>query len=230
MPKLSLLRTVIRSNPSFFTVRADKNGLSSLLLRESPRFISTEAENQPPKDPPVENSFLETPGTGLVYGKLYGITRNTLKTDIVNLLEGCNLTLEDVKVDYSRSFTPLGMMVQFPSRQAYEQAARVISRRGRLNRLERADRSQWDILTPYDGKTVLLQGIPRNAVPEDVERFLSGCQYDSSSIQIFLRAAYPDPIKMATIRFPSQTEAMNAFITKNRAFCLNSQVTVRVLQ
>ena len=47
--------------------------------------------------------------SGLVYGKLFGITRHTLKTDIINMLEGCNLTMDDVKVDYNWSFTPNGM-------------------------------------------------------------------------------------------------------------------------
>lgn len=34
---------------------------------------------------------------------------------------------------------------------------------------------------------ILLHGIPRNALIEDVERFLSGCQYDSSSISFSTR-------------------------------------------
>ena len=47
--------------------------------------------------------------SGLVYGRLSGITKHTLRTDILNLLEGCNLTLQDVKVDYNRSYFPVGM-------------------------------------------------------------------------------------------------------------------------
>lgn len=110
---------------------------------------------------------------------------------------------------------------------------------------------------------VLLQGIPRSAIPDDIERFLSGCQYDASSMQIFLksllyiafgfysflssfsfslkrilcvtfllccRQAFPDPVKMALVRFPTPSLAMNAYITKNKGFCLNSQILVRVLQ
>lgn len=34
---------------------------------------------------------------------------------------------------------------------------------------------------------IMLQGIPRNALPDDIERFLTGCQYAASSMQIFLR-------------------------------------------
>ena len=45
----------------------------------------------------------------LVYGRLVGITKHTLRTDILNLLEGCNLTLPDVKVDYNRDYLPVGM-------------------------------------------------------------------------------------------------------------------------
>lgn len=72
-------------------------------------------------------------------------------------------------------------MVQFPSRNAYNAALRAISRNGRLIRLERvqwvdiiscfyipaeikfvhhlicwckADRTQWDLIAPFDGKAV----------------------------------------------------------------------------
>lgn len=34
---------------------------------------------------------------------------------------------------------------------------------------------------------VLLQNVPRIAVAEDVERFLSGCEYEASSISFMLR-------------------------------------------
>ncbi|XP_022143979.1 uncharacterized protein LOC111013764 [Momordica charantia] len=228
MSNLSLLRKEFGSH---FLSRAPRTSHGfPVFFRESPtiRLFSTEAE-QPPSEPPAD-SFLDTSKTGLVYGKLYGITRNTLKTDIVNLLEGCNLGLDDVKVDYNRSFTPTSMMMQFPSRQAYDNAIRVIGRKGRLYRLERADRSQWDLLSPYNGKTVLLQGLPRNAMQEDVERFLSGCNYDATSINMFFRASVPEPMRMATVLFPSPTQAMHAFLTKNRGFCLNNQILMRVLQ
>ncbi|XP_022972751.1 uncharacterized protein LOC111471264 [Cucurbita maxima] len=227
MSALGLLRKALGSH--FVTPSARANHGLPVFFRQSPRFFSTEGE-QPPLEPPAD-SFLDTSKTaGLVYGKLYGITRNTLKTDIVNLLEGCNLNLDDVKVEYNRSFTPTSMMMQFPSRQAYDNAFRVIGRKGRLYRLERADRSQWDILSPYNGKTVLLQGIPRNALVEDVERFLLGCDYDATSINMFFRASFPEPMRMATVLFPSPTQAMHAFLTKNRGFCLNNQILMRVLQ
>lgn len=45
----------------------------------------------------------------MVYGKVFGTTRHTLKSDIVNLLEGCNLTLEDVRGHYNGLYTPAGM-------------------------------------------------------------------------------------------------------------------------
>lgn len=47
--------------------------------------------------------------SGLVYGKLTGMTKHTLKSDIVNLLEGCKLTEDDVKVNYTRNYMPVGM-------------------------------------------------------------------------------------------------------------------------
>ncbi|XP_059463225.1 uncharacterized protein LOC132192052 [Corylus avellana] len=227
MSKLRLLGTALRSNITDRTVRANP-GLP-LLLRDSPRRFSTESE-QPPQDSAV-NQFLHTPDTGSVYGKLFGATRHTLKTDIVKMLDGCKLTMDDLKFDYNRIFTPMGVVVQFPSRSAFDQAMRMITRKGRLYRLERADRSQWDSLMPYNGKTVLLQGLPRNATPYDVERFMTGCAHDAG-IELFLRARAesPDPIKMALVRFSSQIEAMNAFIKKNRGFCLNNQILLRVIQ
>uniref|UniRef100_A0A2N9F7M6 Uncharacterized protein n=1 Tax=Fagus sylvatica TaxID=28930 RepID=A0A2N9F7M6_FAGSY len=209
MSKLGVIGTALRSNFTVRTFRASYGISDTWLLRQSPRRFSTEAE-QPPQDSAVD-SFLKTPDT-----------------DIINMLEGCNLTMDDVKVDYNWSFTPNGMMVQFPSRFAYDKAVKAIGRKGRLYRLDRADRSQWDLIKPYSGKTVLLQGLPRTAIPEDVERFLTGCEYDSSSIEMFLRSTLPD--KWATVRFPSKTEAMNVFIKKNRGICHNNQILVRVLQ
>ncbi|POO02460.1 Ribosomal protein [Trema orientale] len=217
MSKLGLVRTAIRS---VRTVRASGHGFHA-------RRFSTESEPQQTQDQAVD-SFLRTSAPGSVYARLHGITRNTLKTDIVNLLEGCNLGLEDVKVDYLRNYNPAAMLVHFSSTQAYEQANRTINRKGRLYKLERVGKPQWDFVAPYDGKTVLLQGVPRNAIFLDIERFLSGCEYDASSVQFFLRAGFPD--KMATVRFPSQTQAMNCFITRNKGFCLNNRILVRVLQ
>lgn len=49
------------------------------------------------------------PESGLVYGRLIGITKYTMRTDVLNLLEQCNLTLEDVKVDYNRNYLPVSM-------------------------------------------------------------------------------------------------------------------------
>ncbi|KAI8018840.1 EID1-like F-box protein 2 [Camellia lanceoleosa] len=46
---------------------------------------------------------------------------------------------------------PLRRMIQFPS--AYDAAIRAINRKARLYKLERADRSQWDFITPYGGKS-----------------------------------------------------------------------------
>ncbi|XP_057461657.1 uncharacterized protein LOC130751924 [Actinidia eriantha] len=224
---MNVLRNAAKSHRLIRIGGHRNQGLSSL-LRDWPRRFSTEAE-QPSKDS-SSDAFLQTPSTGLVYGKLFGITKHTTKSDIVNLLEGCEVSLNDIKVDYAKSFAPSGMMIQFPSRFAYDAAIRAIGRKGRLYRLDRADRSQWDLMISYDGKAVLLQGIPRTAVPDDIERFLSGCTVDASTMQIFVRQAFPDPIRMAIIHFPTKAQAMHAFMTKNRGFCLNTQILVRVLQ
>ncbi|CAI9779016.1 unnamed protein product [Fraxinus pennsylvanica] len=205
-------------------------GLASI-IRGPSRLFSTEADeasegqNQDPSSP-----FLQTPTSGLVYGRLSGITKHTAKSDIVNLLEGCHLGLDDVKVEYSRSYMPSSIVVQFSSRTAYNAALRAIGRHGRLFRLERADRTQWDLIAPFDGKAILLQGIPRNALPDDIERFLTGCQYDASSMQIFMRQTNQGPMRMAVVRFPNPALATHAQVTKNRGFCLNNQISVQVLR
>ncbi|KAJ0476558.1 hypothetical protein HanHA300_Chr13g0478711 [Helianthus annuus] len=61
--------------------------------------------------------------------KLFGITKNTLKSDVLSLLEECKLSVDDLKVDYNP-------MVQFPSRSAYDAALRAFARKGCLYRLE----------------------------------------------------------------------------------------------
>ncbi|WVZ13806.1 hypothetical protein V8G54_011372 [Vigna mungo] len=218
------------------------------------RCFSTEAE-QPPLNSTTPLPFFDVDHSGVTYGRLLGIRKHALKTDIINFLEGCNLTLEDVKFDYNRSLIPVSTLVQFPSRDSYDNAIRVIVKKGRLYKLDRADRSQWDIVKPYDGKTVthfqefleikvprimekdprniLIQGMPRTANFDDVVRALSGCEYDSNSINLFLRRGEEwaaEPIKLATVRFHSRTQAMNAFIAKNGTFCQNSRISVQVLQ
>ena len=184
----------------------------------------------PPHNP--TNPFLENADTGLAYGRMLGIHKNTLKTDVINFLEGLNLTLEDVKMEYTRSFIPRAMMVQFPSHNAMDEAVRMINRKGRLYKLERVNREEWDIVTPYNGKTILIQGIPRNAQFVDIERILSGCEFDHSSVNIFTRLT-PESSelnRMATVRFPSRTQAMNAFLTKNGTYCINNRILIQVLQ
>uniref|UniRef100_A0A2N9IWZ7 Uncharacterized protein n=1 Tax=Fagus sylvatica TaxID=28930 RepID=A0A2N9IWZ7_FAGSY len=79
MSKLGVIGTALRSNFTVRTVRASYGISDAWLLRQSPRRFSTEAE-QPPQDSAVD-SFLKTPDTGLIYGKLFGITRHTLKSE-----------------------------------------------------------------------------------------------------------------------------------------------------
>ncbi|CAJ1947641.1 unnamed protein product [Sphenostylis stenocarpa] len=117
------------------------------------RCFSTEAE-QPPLDSTPPPPFLDIKHSGVTYGKLFGVRKHILKTDIINFLEGCDLTLEDVKMDYNRSFFPVSTLLQFPTRNSYDNAIRVIVKKGRLYKLDRADRSEWDQVKPYDGKTV----------------------------------------------------------------------------
>ncbi|CAN1142854.1 hypothetical protein LINPERPRIM_LOCUS26217 [Linum perenne] len=224
---MSLLRNGIRAA---FALRTSTSRLGSTwYLRDSANHFSTEAGQPPsPPEPSSVDPFLQTPG--VAYGRLFGGGRNTLKTDIINLLEGCDLGVEDIKFSYTRGFNPNAVLLQFPSRQAYDNAFKVIARKGRIYRLQRAERSEWDLQTPHYGKTVLLQGISNNVIAEDVERFLSGCEFDPSSIQFIRQGIPPNAVKAAVVKFESPVQAMNAFISKNGGFCLNSRVWMRVVQ
>ncbi|QCD92744.1 uncharacterized protein LOC114182701 isoform X2 [Vigna unguiculata] len=222
-----IVRAALRSNCSSSVCAFVQRSLGHPV-----RCFSTEAE-QPPLNSTTPPPFFDVEHSGVTYGRLFGIRKHVLKTDIINFLEGCNLTLEDVKLDYNRSLIPVSTLLQFPSRSSYDNAIRVIVRNGRLYKLDRADRSQWDIVKPYDGKTILIQGMPRAATYEDLVRTLSGCEYDSSSVNLFLRpgeGGTAEPIKLATVRFHSRTQAMNAYIAKNGTFCQNSRISIQVLQ
>ncbi|CAI0471664.1 unnamed protein product [Linum tenue] len=227
---MSLLRNGIRSA---FALRSSASGLGSPpFLLQSANHFSTEAGRplspaSAPANPSVD-PFLQNPGTA--YGKLFGNTRHTLKTDIINMLEGCDLGLEDIKFNYTRSYGPVAVLLQFPSRQAYDNAFKVIAKKGRLYRLQMANRSEWDLQQPFYGKTVLVQGVPPNAQLDDIERFLSGFDFDSSSIQFIRQGMPPNSIRTAVVKFASQVQAMNALISKNGAFCLNNRVVMRVIQ
>lgn len=220
---MNALRTSINSR---IRLARNNQGFNSLLL---PRQFSTESQTEAQNQNEAVDSFIRKPSSDLCYGRLQGITKYTTRSDVCNLLDGCELTLDDIRVEYNRSFAPVQTFVQFPSRNAFEAGLRT-TRRDRLHRLDLADRSAWDVVMPYEGKCILLQGMPRNALLEDVERFLSGCEYESSTLKMFLRAGNPDPIRMATVTFPSAALAMHACITKDRGFCLNNQISVRVLQ
>ncbi|KAL8504582.1 hypothetical protein ACS0TY_015953 [Phlomoides rotata] len=166
--------------------------------------------------------------SGSVYGRL-SITKHTTKSDVINLLEGSQLSPEKLKVEYNLAYIPLSMMVEFPSLSSYNTALKTISRKNRLYTLQRAEKADWEMVSPYDGKALILIGIPRNALPEDVERFLSGCQFDSSLLDMFFRTRNQATIRMARVHFRSQALAMHTFITKNRGFVLNNQINVEVL-
>ncbi|KAK8546331.1 hypothetical protein V6N13_067556 [Hibiscus sabdariffa] len=228
---MNLLRNAIKSHVSVRTIKPT-HALPSF-FREPPRRFSTEPnqQQQPPVAEASVDQFLDSASKGFAYGKLFGATKYTMKSDIISLLEGCNLTPDDIKFSYNRNFFPVAMMLRFPSPAAFSNATRTIRRFDQLYRLDRVDASDWDIVTPYNGKTVVLQGLPRSAAFEDIERFLSGCDYDSSSVQTFTstRTGSTNGFRLTTVQFPSHIQAMNACISKNRKLCLNNQVSVRVL-
>ncbi|XVE76282.1 hypothetical protein DITRI_Ditri12bG0159500 [Diplodiscus trichospermus] len=212
---MNLVRNAIQSHVLVRTIKPT-HALPPF-LRESPKRFSTETDQPQPPQPDVSvDQFLNSASKGFVHARLSGTMRHTMKSDIISLLEGCTLTPDDIKVSYSRSLFPVAMMLRFSSPALFSNATRIIRRFDRLYRLER----------------VVLQGIPRNALVEDIERFLSGCDYDSSSIQTvaFTRPGSTNVVRLTTVQFPSQIQAVNACITKNRSLCLNNQISVRVLQ
>jgi len=120
-------------------------------------------------------------------------------------------------------------LLRFPSKAAFTTAIRQTSQ-NRLYKMEAITPDVWDLKQSFDGKAVLLQGVPRNALPEDIERFLCGTNFEPPPFESFLRPGVPEPIRMVLVKFRTKTNAMNAFIAKNRSFCLNNQVSMRVLQ
>eukprot|EP00262_Sarcandra_glabra_P005291 TRINITY_DN1670_c1_g3_i3.p1 TRINITY_DN1670_c1_g3~~TRINITY_DN1670_c1_g3_i3.p1 ORF type:complete len:234 (-),score=12.61 TRINITY_DN1670_c1_g3_i3:265-966(-) len=208
MSKLNLLGNVLKSNG---LLHKPNQGLR-LLLRESPRSFSTGTEQKNPSPDP----FLEPP------------TRS-LPALVPRLSRWDKFKLTVTRLDQWSTITDQRVL-QFSSPTAFDLAQRQLNRKGRLYKLVKVDRGQWDPITSYDGKVALLQGIPRNALPEDVERFLCGCNFDASSLQIFVRQGLLDPMRMALVHFPTQIEAMNAVRMRNRSFCLNNPIMMRVLQ
>ncbi|MCD7467550.1 hypothetical protein HAX54_005050 [Datura stramonium] len=223
---MGLLRALTKSSRSIQT-GVQNQGLTLPLSRQ----LSTQMDA--PQQDNSSDPFLQNPSTGLVYGRISGIGRHTMKSDIISMLGTSKLSLDDIRFDYNLNYAPVAVMIQFPSRNAYDASLRTVVRKSGLFRMEKVDRQQWDTLPRYDGKTILLQGVPRNALAEDVERFLAGCQYDASSIQMFARPQRGfdrPPARTVLVEFPSQALATHAFIKKNRGFCLNNQVAVRLLQ
>eukprot|EP01018_Ginkgo_biloba_P019891 Gb_33707 [translate_table: standard] len=44
-----------------------------------------------------------------IYGRLTGVGRNTLKSDIIHFFDSCGLRPEDIKIAYNRNYSPLGI-------------------------------------------------------------------------------------------------------------------------
>ncbi|RCV45347.1 hypothetical protein SEVIR_9G450800v4 [Setaria viridis] len=223
------------------SVVASRDPFSSLLAATAPasaRLFSADASGEVAASAADSQNdpFLKSSSEGLAYGRFYSnigggnrIEKNMLKTDILHHLDRCGLSLDDVKIDYNRGFTPLGALLRFPSKAAFTTAIRQTSQI-RLYKMDMISRDVWDLKQSFDGKAVLLQGVPRNALPEDIERFLCGTNFEPPPFESFLRPGVPEPIKMVLVKFRTKTDAMNAFITKNKSFCLNNQVSMRVLQ
>ncbi|KFK24723.1 hypothetical protein AALP_AA8G016300 [Arabis alpina] len=235
---MSMIRSTFRSRLCLRSLDPVTTRISIPFLHEWRKCLSTVTELPPvsPLPPPPGNSPIDginkPSGEGGFYGKFSGFSKHTLKTDIMNVFEGCNVTPNNLKFSYMRggNLNPSAVYVQFPTRSAYDAALRAISKKGKLYKLERATRSQWDPIVPYDGKVVALHGLPPNALLEDIDRFLSGCLYYPGSIQFITIQGLGIPKRVALVHFTSQIQAMNAYITKNRKFVLNQRITLQVLQ
>ncbi|XP_052146160.1 uncharacterized protein LOC127765333 [Oryza glaberrima] len=214
---------------------------SSVLAPFAPRLFSTEASGETPAAGAAaqgsqDEPFFKPSDEGVAYGRFYSVIpggsrlpKSMLKTDIIHHLDKSELSLDDVKIDYNRGYYPVGALLRFSSVPLFNTAVRQ-TREGRQYRLEMISREEFDLKQSYDGKAILLQGVPRNAVPEDIERFLCGTNVEPPPFESFLRPGVPDPIRVVLVKFRSRTDAANAFITKNRGFCLNNPVSMRVLQ
>ncbi|VFQ61371.1 unnamed protein product [Cuscuta campestris] len=236
---MSLIRITAKSSRPIQVALG--NQWVSSLNRNSPRLFTTDAQNPPPAPPPQQPRTGDLPprpipnleANGKVYGRINLIGRFASKTDIIAMMGDCHVTVEDVKFEYNTSFNGTSVVIQFRSQADYSTALRAVTpKTTRQGGLLRVDRMQWENVRSYDGKSIVLQGIPRNAVFDDVERFLSGCQYDASSIDIRpmpLRPGSTESVKRAVVNFPSRLAASHAFITKNRGFCLNNQISIRIL-
>jgi len=69
----------------------------------------------------------------------------------------------------------------------------------------------------------------------DTLKQMAAWLYDSRNVDSFLifrpgEGGTAEPIKLATVRFHSRTQAMNAYIAKNGTFCQNSRISIQVLQ
>ncbi|XP_078160573.1 ribosomal protein S24e family protein [Carex rostrata] len=224
-----MIRSTLSSGPS----RQLRSAPASSHWASAQRFLSAEAGSS---DASSDDSFLRSAPEGLVYGKINGrgqsiLGKNMLKTDLIHHLEGCDLSFHDIKFEYNRVFFLNSVLVQFPARASFDNAFKQIKLRGNLFNLAKIGRSEWDMKNSYDGKAVLMEGIPYNATLDDIERFLSGCNYDSSSFQFATRTpADSDPIRLVVVKFPTQLDASYAYASKNRSFCLSTPVNMRILQ
>ncbi|KAL5218824.1 hypothetical protein ABZP36_019508 [Zizania latifolia] len=204
----------------------------------APRLFSADASGEATRaaEGSQGDSFFKPSDEGLAYAKFYSaspgsrrIPKNMLKTDIIHHLDKCGLSLDDVKIDYNRGYYPVGALLRFPSVASFTRAIKQ-TRDGRQYRLEKDSREVFDLKKSHDGKSILLQGVPRNATTEDIEQFLWGTNFEPPPFENLLRPGFPEPIRVVLVKFRSTTDATNAFITKNMGFCLNNPVSMRILQ
>ncbi|KAI3915834.1 hypothetical protein MKX01_013290 [Papaver californicum] len=229
---MSLMRNIIiRSNGVLsHHLKPNQGGGSQFLLQSTHFSTQSQQEQQRLNQDRAVDAILRQPyREGSVYAKLFGVGMFTTKNDVMSLLESCNLSSEDIKVQYNPMFLPVSMVLQLPSHSAYDNAVREITRKGRFYKIEKVEPGLWGFES-YDGKAVLIQGVPRFASSEDIERMLSGCDFNASSLRFMWRQSFSGPVRYAVMQFPSKLDATNAVLEKNRSFCLSTQISMRVLQ
>ncbi|KAK9127202.1 hypothetical protein Syun_015999 [Stephania yunnanensis] len=106
--KMNQLKTTISKSTNLFRLNPNQ----ALPILQTHHFCSaTPATEQPPDQSSQVDPFLRSSNQSIVYGRLTGNGPYTMKTDIIHMLEGCDLSLQDVRVEYNRYYDPVAMHV-----------------------------------------------------------------------------------------------------------------------
>ncbi|KAH7297387.1 hypothetical protein KP509_26G067300 [Ceratopteris richardii] len=184
-----------------------------------------------------------TPGNVL---KVYPLPRYVLKEDIVRHVEGSNIKPENVKFVYSTAFRPDYVQISVDSPSTQKQAMKYLQERGRLGfrllRLETSQPMPWTVVDAAlkdspRGRTILMFNVNLSTDFEDVERFFTGYNYDSSYVR-FIRVNTESnrarigrqQVLHVAVGFKTKLEALRAMREKMGDFCVNRAISLRLIQ